>query len=44
MPEGRRDGLVVQLVGEKQDQAVVMFSNGAFLKFHVMQLKVIEPK
>ena len=34
----RRDGLVVEVVGDKHDQAVVMFHNKAFLKFHVSQL------
>ena len=42
IPEGRRDGLVVQIVGKKKDQAVVMFSNKEFLKFHKMFLKKIE--
>jgi ribosomal protein L21E len=38
MPANRRDGLIVQIVGERKDQAVVMFHNGAFLKFHKSQL------
>ena len=42
MPEGRRDGLIVQIVGKKKDQAIVMFSNKAFLKFHVMFLKKVD--
>ena len=42
MPEGRRDGLVVQIIGKKKDQAVVMFSNQAFLKFHLMFLKKVD--
>jgi hypothetical protein len=36
MPPTRRDGLIVQMVGK--DQAIVMFHNGAFLKFHTSQL------
>ena len=38
MPEGRRDGLVVRVAGEKRDQVIVMFHNSAFLKFHKTQL------
>jgi|GEM_PF-3004273 len=38
----RRDGLVVEVVGKKQDQAIIMFHNGAFLKFHVSQLTLLE--
>ena len=42
MPSKRRDGLDVELLGKYtragQDQALIMFSNGAFLKFHVSQL------
>ncbi len=41
MPKDRRDGLIVQIVGEKQDQAIVMFNNHAFLKFHKMFLKKV---
>jgi hypothetical protein len=41
MPENRRDGLVVELVGNKKDQAIIMFSNGSFLKFHDSQIEVI---
>jgi|TARA_R110001583_G_scaffold46283_1_gene145344 hypothetical protein len=41
MPKGRRDGLVVELVGKRKDQAIVMFSNKAFLKFHLMFLERI---
>ena len=39
IPEGRRDGLIVEIVGTKRDQAIVMFSNQNFLKFHISQLK-----
>ena len=39
MPESRRDGLIVEIVGEWKDQAIVMFSNGVFLKFHTSQIK-----
>ena len=42
MPEGRKDGLVVELVGKKKDQVVVMFSNMNFLKFHITQLTLLE--
>ena len=40
MPRNRRDGLIVQVVGNN-DQVVIMFSNGAFLKFHKSQVEVI---
>ena len=42
MPENRRDGLVVEVVGKRKDQAIVMFHNQAFLKFHTTQLKLLE--
>ena len=38
MPPGRRDGLVVQILGPRSDQVVVMFHNSAFLQFHKSQL------
>ncbi len=38
MPPNRRDGLLVQFVGDKKDQAIIMFSNSAFLKFHITQI------
>ena len=38
MPLSRRDGLVVELVGERKDQVIIMFSNGSFLKFHISQV------
>ena len=47
MPDGRRDGLVVEIMGQnstslgKWDQVLIMFSNGAFLKFHESQVKVL---
>ncbi len=46
MPENRRDGLIVQVLGHGgwdrvPDQAIVMFSNGAFLKFHMSQLTLL---
>ena len=40
--DGRRDGLVVEVVGKKRDQIVVMFHTGKFLKFHKNQLKILE--
>jgi hypothetical protein len=43
MPDnGRRDGLVVQIVGSMKDQAIIMFHTGKFLKFHRSSLKIIE--
>ena len=43
MPDdGRRDGLVVEIIGSRKDQAVVMFHNGEFLKFHKSQLQLLE--
>ena len=39
--DGRRDGLVVEIKGDNNDQLVIMFSNQAFLKFHISQMKVI---
>ena len=43
MPDdGRRDGLVVELTGKRRGQAIVMFHNGNFLKFHRSQLILIE--
>ncbi len=45
MPDGgRRDGLVVEIVGAKKDQLVIMFSNRAFLKFHMSQVRLIDEK
>lgn len=46
MPLPRRDGLIVELIGQNNrngdpDQALVMFSNGSFLKFHISQIKTI---
>ena len=38
MPKNNRYGLVVETVGKKRDQCVVMFMNGSFLKFHACQL------
>jgi hypothetical protein len=42
MPDGRPDALVVELVGPKKDQAILMFSNQNFLKFHLSQLTLLE--
>ena len=36
-----RHGLVVETVGERRDQYIVMFSNGEFLKFHKSQLNLL---
>ena len=41
MPHERRDGLVVEMVGSRKDLAIVMFHNGAFLKFHESQLTLL---
>jgi hypothetical protein len=46
MPPNRRDGLIVELLGQHgrdqdPDQVLIMFSNCAFLKFHISQIKVI---
>ena len=46
MPRERRDGLIVEVIGQDgwdrvPDQVVVMFSNGAFLKFHMSQIEVL---
>ena len=41
MPKDRRDGLIVEVVGTKRDQAIVMFHNKKFLKFHFSQLRVL---
>lgn len=47
MPNNRRDGLVVELLGydkgcfgEDYDQVMVMFHNGKILKFHKSQVKL----
>ena len=42
IPEGRRDGLIVEIVGTRRDQAIVMFSNQNFLKFVMFIKKVRE--
>ena len=39
--DGRRDGLIVEIKGDNKDQLIIMFSNCAFLKFHISQLEVI---
>ena len=41
MPKNRRDGLIVELVGKRKDKAVIMFSNYAFLKFHISQIQKV---
>jgi len=38
IPSSRRDGLILEVVGEKRDQALVLFSNGEILKFHKSQI------
>ena len=42
MPHNRRDGLIVEVVGKRKDQFIVMFSNNSFLKFHSSQLNLLE--
>tara|TARA_Y100001970_G_scaffold293783_1_gene443162 strand:+ start:653 stop:901 length:249 start_codon:yes stop_codon:yes gene_type:complete len=51
MPKDRRDGIVLELMSGSRsyglkhpDQAMVLFSNGAMLKFHVSQLSVLKSK
>ena len=47
MPPSRRDGLVVEIILNRykvHDQAIIMFSNGKFLKFHASQIEVINEK
>jgi hypothetical protein len=41
MPKDRRDGLVVQITGELEDQVLIMFLNKSFLKFHISQVKIV---
>ena len=41
MPQKKRDCLVLELVGKKKDQALVLFSNGEILKFHVSQIEIL---
>ena len=41
MPEGRRDGLVIEVSGKKKDRVTVMFCNGVFLDFHKSFVSVI---
>lgn len=46
MPDGRRDGLVIEEIYSTWslkgfDQVLIMFSNGAILKFHASQVKVL---
>lgn len=38
--DGSKNGLVVEVVGPHHDQAVVMFHNGAILKFHKSQILI----
>ena len=49
MPEGRTDGIILEVCGselkfglKKPDQAMVLFSNGAILKFHISQLSILK--
>jgi hypothetical protein len=41
MPEGRRDGLILEVVGKGKDQALILFSNKVILKFHKSQLNIL---
>ena len=38
--DGRRDGLIVEIVGDNKDQVIIMFHNKSFLKFHKSQIVV----
>tara|TARA_R110002074_G_scaffold133465_1_gene277192 strand:+ start:327 stop:512 length:186 start_codon:yes stop_codon:yes gene_type:complete len=38
--DGRRDGLIIEILGNNKDQAVIMFHNRSFLKFHKSQIVV----
>ena len=38
---GRRDCLVVQVLGKKRDQINAMFHNKQILKFHISQVEII---
>ena len=40
--DGRRDGLIIEVIGKNNDQAIVMFSNKSFLKFHKSQIRILE--
>jgi hypothetical protein len=42
MPFSRRDGLVVEIIGPRRDQVVIMFCNGEFLKFHESQIQMFK--
>ena len=42
MPKGRRDGLIVEVVGKKKDQVIIMFHNKSFLKFHISQISFVK--
>ena len=51
MPDGRPDGIVLEMLGSEikfglkyPDQARVLFSNGAILKFHKSQLTILKSK
>jgi len=51
MPDGRPDGIVLEMLGPESkfglkvpDQARVLFSNGAILKFHKSQLTIVKSK
>ena len=46
IPRDRRDGIIVEVIPRSKvltdpDQAVVMFSNGSLLKFHISQLNFL---
>ena len=41
MPKNRRDGMIVEIVGSRKDQVIIMFSNKAFLKFHKSQVETL---
>lgn len=39
MPLFRRDGHIVEIVGKRRDQAMILFSNNNILKFHFCQIE-----
>lgn len=41
MPRGRRDCIVLEVIGEKSDQVRVLFHNGSILKFHISQITIL---
>ena len=42
--DGCRKGLVVEIVGKRKDQFVIMFHNKVCLKFHKSQLNLVKSR